>query len=272
MYNLTCSIVLYNTSKEIFNNAINSILHSRLKIKLYLIDNSETDELRQAVKEPCIDYIFNNKNIGFGNAHNLALSKTIDNSQYHLVLNPDIEFLPGVLEDIYYFMQNHKHVGQLMPKVFYKNEDLQKLCNLLPNPVQLLGRRFFPTNRWSKELNNLYDLKGFNYNTCANIPNLSGCFMFMRSAILKKTGGFDKRFFLYMEDVDLTRRIHQVSETLFYPLVNVYHKYEKESYSNNHLLKHHIISAIKYFNKWGWLNDTEREQINKETLKRLQLL
>jgi GT2 family glycosyltransferase len=271
MHQLTCSVVLYNNNINVICKTIESVLKSHLSIKLFLIDNSETDDLKKMACNGTIEYVFNNNNIGFGNAHNIALQKAANFAPYHLVLNPDIEFPQGVLEEIFQFMEKHKAIGQLMPKVFYENGELQKLCHLIPTPLDLIGRRFFQNQEWTQKLNKRYELENFDYSHCAIIPNLSGCFMFLRRAVLQKVGEFDKRFFMYMEDVDLTRRMHVVSETLYYPYVCISHKYEKESYSNPVLMRYHINSAIKYFNKWGWLQDKERKIINEKTLHQLKL-
>ena len=93
--------------------------------------------------------------------------------------------------------------------------------------------------------------------------------MFLRTDILRKVGMFDERYFMYAEDLDLCRRIGEVSKTMFYPNVTVYHEYEKGSYKNKRLLKYHICSVIKYFNKWGWFFDKKRKEINKECLKQI---
>ena len=74
---------------------------------------------------------------------------------------------------------------------------------------------------------------------------------------------------MYLEDVDLSRRIAEVSKVLFYPEVTVIHEYEKGSYKNKILLYYHIKSAIQYFNKWGWIYDSKRKEINNTTLKML---
>jgi len=265
MQQLTCSIVLYNTDRKALQKAISSFLQSeKLLSRLYLIDNSETDDLKSLANDKRIEYIFNDKNLGYGKAHNIALKKAVEYSKYHLILNPDIEFETGVLENIYQYMEEHEGTGLLLPKVFYNDGKLQKLCNLLPRPVNLIGRRFFEKSVWVKKINDAYELKGFDYNQCLNVPNLSGCFMFLRCEVLKKVGFFDERYFMYMEDVDLCRRIHAVSETIFYPDVSIVHGFEKESYNNARLLKHHIISAIKYFNKWGWISDPQRDHFNKQ--------
>ena len=104
------------------------------------------------------------------------------------------------------------------------------------------------------------------------VPSLSGCFMFMRVDVLKEVGGFDERFFMYAEDLDLCRRIGEASKTMYYPGVSIYHAYGKGSYKNRKLLKYHICSVVKYFNKWGWILDRKRTQINKVCLERLKSL
>lgn len=271
MNQIACSIVLYNNKEEELRKVIQSIFQDDLSIRLFLVDNSATDNLKKFATHNEIQYIFNNNNIGFGRAHNIALEKSLGQSEFHLILNPDIEFSKGVLRELYNFMKTHQYVGQVMPKVFYQDGELQKLCHLLPGPFDLLGRRFFIGSKWAQNLNNRYELSGFNYDQSVNIPNLSGCFMFIRNEILQKVGGFDPRYFMYLEDVDLTRRLHAISETVFYPNVSIIHKFEKESYSNPVLLRYHISSAIKYFNKWGWFFDKERQLINEAALKRLGL-
>ncbi|MBK8396349.1 MAG: hypothetical protein IPL26_14095 [Leptospiraceae bacterium] len=61
--------------------------------------------------------------------------------KYHLVLNPDIFFENGVLENIFQFMENNQDVGMLQPKIFYPDGSIQHLPKLLPSPLQLLKRK-----------------------------------------------------------------------------------------------------------------------------------
>ena len=90
--------------------------------------------------------------------------------------------------------------------------------------------------------------------------------MFARRSVLDAVGGFDERFFLYMEDVDLCRRMLAVSRLLYWPDVTVEHVHQMGSYRNRKLLLLHVRSAIQYFNKWGWIWDRSRTQINRATL------
>jgi GT2 family glycosyltransferase len=94
--------------------------------------------------------------------------------------------------------------------------------------------------------------------------------MLLRVETLKQIGLFDNRYFMYLEDVDLCRRIHSVAQTAFYPFVSIAHRGEQGSYKSLKLLKYHICSTIKYCNKWGWLFDKERQNLNKQMLKKIK--
>ena len=266
-FDLTVSIVAYKNNVQLLESAIESALRTTLKIKLYLIDNSPEDQLRALAQHPNSEYIFNNANLGFGKAHNIAMGKAISESKYHLVLNPDIYFDEGVLEKIFEYMEMHDDVGQIMPKIMYPTGEVQHLCKLLPSPIDLFLRRFFPWFPGALERNKKYELIDSGYNKEMNIPYLSGCFMFLRNSVLRQTSFFDERIFMYIEDADLTRRIHQQHRTLFFPAVQVYHHYHKGSYKNLRLMLYNIHGAVIYFNKWGWIFDSERKKINKRVIQ-----
>jgi len=275
MSQLNVSIVLYQNSLAQLKRAINSVLSTKLDVKLYLIDNSPADSLKILSElNPRIVYIFNNANLGFGKAHNIAIKETLkEGVPFHLIMNPDIYFDKEVLEELYSFMEENKDIGLVMPKVLYPDGRIQYLCKLLPTPFDLFGRRFLnkgPLKKYIEKRNEIYELRFTGYNKIMEVPYLSGCFMFIRTEVLKKVGLFDEKFFMYLEDTDLSRRIHRVAKTIYYPYVHIYHEHQKGSYKNLKLLKIHIESAIKYFNKWGWFNDPERDIINKKTLEKLK--
>ena len=109
----------------------------------------------------------------------------------------------------------------------------------------------------------------YGYDKIMNVPYLSGCFMFFRTSAFETVGMFDERFFMYPEDIDITRRMHEKYRTVFYPNVSVIHDHAAESYKSKKMLKIHITNMIKYFNKWGWFFDSKRKRINKKILKEL---
>lgn len=267
---LSASIVLYKTKIEDLKRVIDSYFTYDGEKQLFLIDNSPTDSLKEIVKiysNNDIHYIFNNENMGYGKAHNIAIKKSIEQGlPYHIILNPDIIIEEGTLEKLTEYMERHPEVGNIMPKIIYPNGKLQYLCKLLPSPIDLIFRRFIPIKKWKDAINKRYELHAFGYDRIMNIPNLSGCFMFLRTDALKKVGLFDENIFMYLEDIDLNRRIHLKYKTIYYPNAIVIHEHQKESYKNRKLLKAHIQSAIYYFNKYGWFFDRERTSINKNII------
>ena len=90
------------------------------------------------------------------------------------------------------------------------------------------------------------------YNKIMDVPYLSGSVMLFRKSILEKIGGFDENFYMYFEDTDITRRISEISRTVFYPYTSVIHLWERGSHKNIKLFFISLISTAKYFNKWGW--------------------
>jgi GT2 family glycosyltransferase len=267
---ITASIVLFHNKKEDLQKVIGSFLGHKGNVNLILVDNSSNDELSSLANDPRINYIFNNSNLGFGKAHNIALNQAFNlNSDYHIFLNPDIYFSPVIISIILQRFENEESIGLISPKILYKNNEVQFLCKLLPTPIDLIIRRFISIGNIRQKLINKYEMRFFGYDKEIEPPTVSGCFMFIKTSVIKKVGGFDERFFMYLEDVDLSRRIAQVSKVLFYPKVHITHKYEKGSYKQLRLLLYHLSSAIKYFNKWGWVFDKERKLINIQILNQL---
>ena len=83
------------------------------------------------------------------------------------------------------------------------------------------------------------------------ITNATGCFIFFRTSVFMELGGFDERFFMYLEDCDIARRTAEKYKALHIPTVTVYHLWERESKRNYKLLMIHVQSILKYFLKWG---------------------
>jgi hypothetical protein len=266
LFQLTVSIVLYNTDYKEVANVLETLTKSGLKIKTFLVDNSPQPSVRQYSDFGNLEYIYIGKNIGFGAGHNIAISKSTEISEYHLVLNADVHFNPDILIKMYDYMKANKDLGMMGPKVHNPDGSLQFSAKLLPTPVNLLTRRFIPIKTLRDKLDTSFELKNFEFDRIIEVPFLLGCFLFINTNVFKVVSGFDERFFMYMEDVDLTRRIQKYYKTIYYPHVSIYHEHGRGSYKDRKLLKFHLDSSIKYFNKWGWIYDKERKAINRKTL------
>ena len=159
-------------------------------------------------------------------------------------------------------MDGEPQVGSLMPKVLYPDGELQYLCKLLPSPMDVLTRRLLP-KKWFAARNARYEMRSSGYNRVMNVPYLSGCFMLLRVEAAAAVGLFDERYFMYPEDMDLTRRLHRHYKTVYYPAVSIIHEHGRASYKSLKMLGIHAINMCRYFNKWGWFCDAERVRFNR---------
>jgi len=270
MYDIGASIVVFKNDKDVLAKAIDSFLKSELRTFLYVIDNSPTDALRSTCLRNNVEYIFNNSNLGFGAGHNISIRKMIGKAKYYLVLNPDVYFDPGTLEKLFCFMEENKEVGLVMPKVLYPDGSMQYLCRLLPTPFDSFFRKVNISIPWINQRKSQYELRFADHDKLMDVPCLSGCFMFIRTKVLEKAGLFDERFFIYFEDVDLSRRINQEHRNTYFPQATIYHGYERGSEKSIKLFWQLILSSVKYYAKWGWFLDRERKFVNMRALNGLK--
>lgn len=269
--NVAASIVTYKTDRDELSRALGLLKRSAVE-RVTVVDNSPDDSLRELVISSGADYIKSEKNLGYGAAHNIALRRSLSDQQmcYHLVMNSDISFDDDTLGRITAFMNSRREVGQLIPRMVYPDGRIQASVRLLPTPLDLILRRFLPRCIGRKSRRR-FTLADWSHDAEANIPYHQGSFMFFRLDALRQTGLFDERFFMYPEDVDITRRIHERFVTLFWPGATIVHDHRAASYRSLKMLGIHVVNMARYFNKWGWFYDPARRKINRAALCALGL-
>ncbi|WP_259703622.1 glycosyltransferase [Weissella paramesenteroides] len=245
-----------------FNNA--DVLKGRLDVLLpifknnqvanvFIIDNHSTDGTDEILKqisedEPKLKLILLDNNKGFGYGHNQAIKQT--NSQYHIVMNLDTTpKQEKLIRNMALYMDRRKDIDLLSPLVLFPDGNIQRLTRNEPTVFDL-AIRFLGPNWFKKRQAKFIHLKD-GYNREQIIKNATGCFMFLRVSTLKCIGGFDERYFLYMEDTDLTKAINENGKAFFSPDFKIMHEWQRGNHSIGGA-KLMIRSMIKYFNKWGW--------------------
>ncbi|WP_445114569.1 glycosyltransferase [Acinetobacter sp. WZC-1] len=267
---MTCvivSIVLFRHSYFEIEKTLACLLSSPFVCKVILVDNDESDWAFKFQHEKVV-YLKSDGNFGFGYGHNFAINRYVSNSDLFLICNPDIMFEESEFAQLVNFVKDRKE-GLFLPKIVYANGENQFGARLLPTPLNLFARRF--SKKLAIGLDQQYLLKNYTIQKPIFAPYLSGCFMLFRSEALETLKGFDERFFMYMEDIDISRRCAQQFGTLYCPQFSVVHAHEQASYKSIKLLKAHIQSAILYFNKWGWLYDSNRKLLNDKCIRGLSL-
>ncbi len=263
---VTASVVLYQPNIEEVKQLVCQLCEDDILTTLYIIDNSPKFVADFNSMDKVV-YIHSPSNPGFGAAHNIALKKSLEqNSSCHFVVNPDVSFQGKILSQMVAYMQKNKQIGMMMPQILNMDGSIQNLPKLLPSPYSVLMRKLkFPKFIYDKFIAK-YELRNVPKDKIYQAPILSGCFTLFNTKALKDVGLYDDDFFMYFEDWDISRRMHQKYQTIFYPKVSVYHGYESGANKSKKLFKIFIQSAICYFNKWGWIFDKDRVSINKKTL------
>ncbi|BAZ84815.1 glycosyltransferase family 2 protein [Dolichospermum compactum] len=253
---ITASLVLYKNNPEMIHKTVLSTINTPLNIHLCVVDNSPSTDLEKVFKDlKNVNYYHNNgDNVGFGKAHNIAISKC-GVSDYHLVLNPDIYFDENVIPQLIDYLESNQEVGLIQPKIFFPSGETQYLCKRYPTILALFARRFLPKRLHFlvKSYLDWYEMRDMGYDkTTADILYLSGCFMLFRKKYFDEIGYFDEDIFMYFEDADITLRMAKKYKTVFYPDVHIFHHWAKGSYKALNLTIINIQSAIYFFNKHGW--------------------
>lgn len=268
----TYSIVVYKQTIEELTPTVQSLLKFGLSKVIYIVDNSPNNEISQLTQlSDCIIYHHLPSNVGFGKAHNWAIKEAIKiGSKYHFIVNPDIYFNEDVISPMLTYMDTHNDVGLMMPKILYPNGKTQYLPKLMPTPKMLIQRRLRSVSsnmheKWMRK----FEMRSMRDDQVYEVGHVSGCFALARIEALERCGTYDDRFFMYFEDTDLSRRIHQHYKTIYFPFVNIYHEYGNAASKSWRMFYIFIRSLVQYFNKWGWMFDKERRQCNKKFLRQL---
>lgn len=250
---ITASIVLYNENIKELTNTVNCFLDISLSKKLYLIDNTPNTIFKGIFNHKDIQYIAVGKNIGFGSGHNTVVNQINNLSQFHLILNPDVHFQKNVIPKLIAVLQEKLEVIMVAPKVLFPDGSHQYSCRRYPSVLELLARRFVVLKKLLK--NTLF--KGEYRDKDLDQPffaeYITGCFQLYKTDSFVQLKGFDERYFLYMEDVDICKEIDALGkQKLYYPKEQITHVLKQGSSKNLKLFFRHTSSAIKYFLKWGF--------------------
>ncbi len=229
---ITIIIVNYKV-KEYISNLLSSITKAKgeFKLQIIVVDNNSQDGSVEflSARHPEVVYITNDENLGFGKANNQAIS--IAEGKYILIINPDTLVSEDTFTVLVQHMEENQHCGAagckiLNPDGSFAPESKRSVPTIWSSFTKVAGlSTLFPKSSFFSE----YYLDWLDEDEKASVPVLSGSFMFWRAELLKKLEGFDERFFMYGEDIDLCYRIQDTGFHIDYvPATSIIH-YKGES-------------------------------------------
>lgn len=241
---ISAAIVTHNNGDKAAAAVTSVLAHCKTHpLDFYIIDNNSSDDTLSrlsGISEIKITEL--DKNIGFGAAHNKVI-KWLD-SDYHFVINPDITVGGDVFADMVKFMEENPDCVMCTPKILNTDGSEQ----LLPKSAPTFRRLF--SGRVSKKVRAKYVWADREITSPTEVDFCTGCFFCIRTSAFTALGGFDERYFMYLEDADLTLRAKSIGRTVFLPEVSVTHLWNRGSAKNIRLFIIHLISCFKFLLKW----------------------
>lgn len=251
MKDLTITIVSYHNDEDVVKAVASIEAHTPAAIKkqIFIVDNTDKTgtlaELEQQYAD--VKYVATGKNLGFGGGHNYVMSRL--NSKFHAIVNPDIILEMDAFSALLSFMQEES-IGMCVPRLVDEAGELLGVYRRELTVWDMFLRMFL--KGCFKKRQAYHTMQDADYTKPFDVPFAQGSFLLIRTDLFKKLGGFDERFFLYMEDADLCKRVNEVSRLVYCPDATVVHKWERGSHKSGNLFKLHVQSMISYFSKWHW--------------------
>jgi GT2 family glycosyltransferase len=221
----TCSLLhecLRTLKAEIGRSAFNES-----DVAVFVIDNDSSDGSPDMVQREHAWVILerNSKNLGFAAANNQAL-RAVD-AEFVLLLNPDTEVIPGVIDRLIGFLNEHPRAGVVAPQLLSTDGSIQKSCRAFPTfsgmLSELLGfSRLFPKTEKFRE----YKMLDWNHDDERQVDQPEGACLLIRKQTLAQVGLLDEGYFMLFEEVDWCYRAKQAGwEIWFTPKAQVVHHY-----------------------------------------------
>lgn len=241
-------IVTYNNA-DIICGCIESLLRETrgVDFQLYVADNSSTDNTVQLIKEkfPQVILLEQDKNMGFGHGHNVIADSV--KSDYHAVINPDIYVEGDVISALVHMMEDNRDVVMSTPKILNEDGTEQFLPKKDPSIRYVILSKFKPFRHFRTEYTRQLEEDG----NAMDIEMCTGCFFVIRTEVFRKLGGFDKRYFMYCEDADISTRARKLGRIVFWPYVSATHKWSRANTRSMKGVCRFLTSLFKYFIRWG---------------------
>lgn len=233
-----CIVILnwnrFNETKECLDS-LTKLEKEHYYIKVLVIDNASTDGSSQKIKDYlnsfslCSELIVNHENLGFAGGNNIGIKKAIqENFDYILLINNDTIADPKLISNLAQVASQDSQAGLLTGKIYfapgfeyhknrYKEDERGKVIWYAGGLID--WDNIYCSHQGVDEVD-----KG-QYEKISETNFITGCCMLIRKEVVEKIGLFDEKYYLYLEDVDLSVRAKRAGyKLLFVPEAKLWHK------------------------------------------------
>lgn len=257
---LSIILVLYN-AREVIEVTLDAVYASRVNFdyEVIVVDNKSPDDSVEFIQQKYLSQpeiaaktklILNSQNDGFGIGNNIGLKQS--SGEYILLLNTDTKVDSDNFQTMVDFMQTRPDVGAATCKLVMKNGEIDRTSrrgepNLIRSFFRLFGlQKLFP------KIFGGYNMLNTNTDVESELEACSGAYMMMSRLAYEKTDGFDERYFMYGEDLDLCRSIREAGLKIWwYPKTTcVHYRGQSTKKTAQKTLKAFYMAMWIYYKKW----------------------
>ncbi|MDB9525412.1 glycosyltransferase family 2 protein [Oscillatoria sp. CS-180] len=212
--------------------------------EMIVIDNLSTDHSADIARHfEKVKLVVNSERRGFSANNNYGMA--IAQGRYILLLNPDTEMQPGALKELIRFMDTHPEVGLCGAQLLFPDGTVQPSPRRFPTIGAAIARRTPLRHLLKNSASNRHHLMlDVSHTQPFAVDWLLGACMFIRREVLNTVGPLDEGFYLYVEDIDWAKRIHNAGWEVFYvPAAKIIHHHL--AISDKKLLSYHMWLHLK---------------------------
>ncbi len=216
-----------------------------------LADNGSADGTPDAVRAAFADVtvLVNADNPGYGAAINRAARA--HPSAHLCAMNADVVLDPGCLGTLREFLRAHPACALAGPALAYSDGAPQASCKRFPSLGVALGEllgihSLAPRNPWARR----FYYADRDLSREASVDTVSGSVMLIRGEAFRRLGGFDEGFWMYFEETDLCRRLHDAGlDVAFCPAARAVHRHGASTLQTSARQVAYYLSYLRYFAK-----------------------
>lgn len=259
---MTLSVIILNyKTKGLLKQCLRGIQSCRLPFpyEIIVVDNNSGDGSVDMVRQtfPQVKLIVSPQNVGCGAGNNLGIGAAT--GTYLLIMNTDVAMFDNAVEQLINYLDQHPQVGIAVPRLINPDGSTQLSTFLFPRFWVPLFRRT-PVGKLpaAKHVLRRYLMSDWDHQDTRPIGWALGACLLIRAEAMRAVGGFDQRYFVYVEDTDLCRRFWQAGwEVHFVHTAEMVHYHKRESAESPGLgalfaypTRVHIRSWLRYFEKY----------------------
>lgn len=211
-------IVTYNSDSYI-GECLRSIKkETQVAHEIVIVDNNSSDKTVDEISKTGIDtkLLLKQQNLGFAKANNFGVDMSSGN--YLMFLNSDTVILDEAIDKLYQFLKDNKDVGIIAPKLLRFDNTVQSSVRRLPTLIGVIKEYYLG-------LKNSYEAYIPKGNEPTEVEGVVAAAIMVRSEEFKSIGGFDEKYFMYYEDLDLCKKVRERKlKVIFLPNATIKHK------------------------------------------------